>query len=150
MDKLAVGMRAPDFSALDQHGTRHTLGSLLERGRLVLYFYPKDFTAVCTAQACTFRDAARELAERGVHVVGVSSDPVESHRGFAEKHGLPFPLLADPNFELCDAYGGRYPLFNRARRITYVIDTNRTILAVFRHELSARKHLTAVLAAISS
>src|SRR5581483_491580 len=110
------GMQAPEFTALDQHGVEHTLASLLAGGRLVLYFYPRDFTPVCTAQACTFRDSAAELASRGARVVGVSGDPVDSHRRFADKHGVTFPLLFDPELRICDAYGGCYWLLNRVRR----------------------------------
>ena len=149
MGKLSVGMAAPDFSALDQHGTRHTLGSLLAGSELVLYFYPRDFTPVCTAQACIFRDAAAQLAERGARVVGVSSDSSESHQRFAEKHGVTFPLLADPDFQLGEAYGARYWLLPRMRRMTFVIAQERTIRGIFRHELSAQKHLDDVLAVLA-
>ena len=150
MGQLGVGMTAPDFAALDQHGVRRTLSELLEAGRLVLYFYPRDFTPVCTAQACTFRDSMVELAARQARVVGVSSDSVESHRAFAAKHGVDFPLLSDPDFKICDAYSGRYWLFKRTRRVTYVIDPSRKVLGVFEHELSAQKHLDDVLRLLSS
>ncbi len=87
---LSVGDTAPDFSGTDQHGNAISLGSLLERGKLVLYFYPKDFTPVCTAQACTFRDATSDLAALGTNVVGVSGDTAESHERFGQKHSVPF------------------------------------------------------------
>lgn len=141
---LSVADSAPDFSGQDQHGNRLTLGGLLERGRLVLYFYPKDFTPVCTAQVCTFRDATSELAELGVNVVGVSGDDVASHLRFAEKHGASFSLLSDPEHRIIKAYGATWPLFGRIRRVTYVIGTDRRILGAFNHELSAEKHLNDV------
>jgi len=137
---LAVGDVAPDFSGKDQHGRDISLGSLLERGKLLLYFYPKDFTPVCTAQACTFRDATSELAELGTNVVGVSGDDADSHARFGSKHNVPFSLLSDPDHRIIEAYGATW-LFGRIRRVTYVIGTDRKILGAFHHELSAAKHL---------
>ena len=138
---LAVGDTAPDFSGTDQHGNMISLALLLERGKLLLYFYPKDFTPVCTAQACTFRDASSELAALGANVVGVSGDSSESHARFAEKHSVPFSLLADPDHRIIKAYGASW-LFGRIRRVSYVIGTDRRILGAFHHELSAAKHLS--------
>jgi peroxiredoxin Q/BCP len=147
---LAVGDKAPDFSAEDQHGEQISLGSLLERGRLVLYFYPKDFTPVCTAQACTFRDAASGLAELGTNVVGVSGDSSASHVRFGERHRLPFSLLSDAEHRIINAYGATWPLFGRIRRVTYVIGTDGRILGAFKHELSAEKHLNDVKRVLAS
>jgi peroxiredoxin Q/BCP len=147
---LKVGDSAPEFSALDQHGATLTLGSLLARGRLILYFYPKDFTPVCTAQACTFRDAAADLLTLSANVVGVSGDSEVSHRRFAEKHGVPFSLIADPERRIIKLYGAAMPILNRTLRVTYVIDTDRHILGAFHHELSASKHLKDVKAALGA
>ncbi|HWZ89970.1 MAG TPA: peroxiredoxin [Polyangiaceae bacterium] len=137
---LAVGDTAPDFSGTDQHGKAISLAALLERGKLLIYFYPKDFTPVCTAQACTFRDASSELAALGANVVGVSGDSAESHARFAEKHSVPFWLLSDPDHRIIKAYGASW-LFGRIRRVSYVIGEGRRILGAFHHELSAAKHL---------
>ena len=138
---LKVGDLAPEFSAQDQHGKNLTLSGLLERGRLVLYFYPRDFTPVCTAQACTFRDASTELGSLSANVVGVSGDAVDSHQRFAEKHSVPFSLIADPERRIIKPYRASLPLINHTLRVTYVIDTNRRILGAFHHEFSAAKHL---------
>lgn len=138
---LKVGTLAPEFSGLDQHGNTLTLGSLLERGRLVLYFYPKDFTRVCTAQACTFRDATEGLAALGANVVGVSGDGAASHQRFGTEHRVPFSLIADPVRRIIKPYGASLPVINHTLRVTYVIDTDRRILGAFHHELSAAKHL---------
>ena len=138
---LKVGDTAPDFSAQDQHGRALTLGTLLDRGRLVLYFYPKDFTRVCTAQACTFRDASESLGELGANVVGVSGDAADSHQRFGAEHQVPFSLIADPERHIIKLYGASIPILNHTLRVTYVIDTNRRILGAFHHELSASKHL---------
>ena len=138
---LKVSDLAPEFSTHDQHGEPITLAGLLERGRLVLYFYPKDFTRVCTAQACTFRDAIGELAALNANVCGVSGDSSSSHARFASEHRVTFPLIADPKRLIIKAYGASIPILNHTLRVTYVIDTNRRIRGVFHHELSADKHL---------
>ena len=143
---LKVGDTAPEFTAQDQYGVTLTLGSLLARGKLVLYFYPKDFTPVCTAQACTFRDASSELGTLSANVVGVSGDKEESHQRFAQKHSVPFSLIADPERRLIKLYGAAMPILNRTLRVTYVIDTDRRVLGAFHHELSAAKHLKDVKA----
>jgi len=147
---LKVGDVAPEFSAQDQHGQTVTLASLLARGRLVLYFYPKDFTPVCTAQACTFRDATSELGTLSANVVGVSADGVDSHQRFADKHGVSFSLIADPERRIIKPYRALLPIINHTLRVTYVIDTNRRILGAFHHELSAKKHLDDVKRALES
>ncbi|HKO48707.1 MAG TPA: peroxiredoxin [Polyangiaceae bacterium] len=147
---LKVGDLAPEFSAQDQHGKTITLASLLERGRLVLYFYPKDFTPVCTAQACTFRDASSDLSSLSANVVGVSGDAVDSHQRFAEKHSVPFSLIADPERRIIKPYRASLPIINHTLRVTYVIDTNGRILGAFHHEFSAAKHLDDVKRALES
>ena len=141
---LAIGDTAPNFSGVDQHGQALSLSSLLQRGKLVLYFYTKDFTLVCTAQACTFRDATTELAELGTNVVGVSGDTAASHERFGKEHRVPFSLLSDPDHQIIEAYGATWPLFGRIRRVTYVIGQDARILGAFNHELSAAKHLSCV------
>ena len=147
---LKVGDLAPEFTAQDQHGKTITLSSALERGRLIIYFYPKDFTPVCTAQACTFRDASGGLAELGATVIGVSGDNSDSHQRFSDKHSVPFSLLVDPERRIIKAYGASMPILNRTLRVTYVIDTNRRILGAFHHELSAAKHLNDVKQALEA
>jgi peroxiredoxin Q/BCP len=147
---LSVGDRAPDFSGMDQDGRRHTLDDLVKDGGIVLYFYPKDFTPVCTAQACLFRDSAGELAASGVRVVGVSGDDLESHAKFAKAHRVPYPLLSDPDKSIQKAFEARQLLGMLAKRVTYVIGRDKTIRAVFHHELSAQKHLDAVRDALKT
>ncbi len=93
---LKVGAGAPDFELPDQHGTRLTLDALLAGGDLVLYFYPIDFSPVCSAEACAFRDRYDGIRETGMQVVGVSPQDVATHARFAERFSLPFPLLSDP------------------------------------------------------
>ncbi len=100
---LTPGTLAPDFTLADQNGTPHTLSSY--RGRkVILYFYPKDMTAGCTSQACAFRDLYPQFLEKGAAVLGVSRDSTASHKRFEEAHGLPFPLLSDPDLQVIAAY----------------------------------------------
>lgn len=96
-------MKAPNFSLPDQNDQIHTLKEY-EGKWLVLYFYPKDDTAGCTKEACNFRDGREEFVKRGVAIVGVSKDTVESHKKFVEKYHLNFTLLADPEHKMIEAY----------------------------------------------
>jgi len=132
---LTVGMNAPDFTLNDQNGNAVSLSDL--RGKkVVLYFYPKDNTPGCTRQACAFAGAYEEFENRGVAVIGVSKDSVASHVKFAEKHGLPFTLLADPELIAIKAYDvwqekkmcGKISM--GVVRTTYLIDENGVIEAV--------------------
>lgn len=104
MARLEAGRPAPDFSLQADDGSTVDLGSL--RGSTVaLYFYPKDDTTGCTAQACEFRDMRADYDAAGVRVIGVSPDPLTSHVKFRDKHDLPFTLLSDPDHEAAEAYG---------------------------------------------
>lgn len=97
-------MQAPDFKLPDQEGKLHSLSDY-KREWLVLYFYPRDFTPGCTKEACSFRDSSREFTGKGVNIVGISKDSVASHKKFAEKYHLNFPLLADPEHKTIETYG---------------------------------------------
>ena len=100
---LPLGSKAPAFTLPDQNGKMHSLSDY--RGRkLILYFYPKDNTSGCTKQACGFSERYPQFRERGVEVVGISKDSVESHKKFEEKHGLRFTSLADPDRKVLEAY----------------------------------------------
>ena len=101
---LTAGTRAPDFTLPDGEGGQVSLHDFLGR-RVVLYFYPKDDTPGCTREACAFRDAYEGFRAADVAVIGVSRDSVASHKKFAEKHGLPFTLVSDPERRVIEAYG---------------------------------------------
>lgn len=101
---LEAGMKAPNFTLEDRKGRKVSLSDFLGQ-RVVLYFYPKDNTPGCTRQACAFAGAYGEFEKRGVAVIGISRDSVASHEKFAEKHGLPFVLLSDPDRVAIEAYG---------------------------------------------
>ncbi len=124
---LEIGTKAPEFSLPDQNGNIHTLSDY--RGKkVILYFYPKDNTSGCSAQACSFRDLYPQITEKGAVVLGVSKDSVASHKKFEENFGLPFTLLSDPELKVIQAYeawvekkqyGRTYMGVNRC---TYLID----------------------------
>ena len=100
---LEIGQLAPDFTLQDQNGRKHSLKDLKGQHTLI-YFYPKDDTTGCTVQACALRDNLEDLEADGLDVFGMSADGVESHKKFAEKYNLPFPVLADPDKDTMVAY----------------------------------------------
>jgi peroxiredoxin Q/BCP len=131
------GTLAPDFTAPDQHGNNFTLSSL--RGQKVaLYFYPKDDTPGCTAQACNLRDNEMQLAAQGIKVVGVSTDDAASHGKFAQKYDLAFPLVADADKAIVQAYGVWQEKKNYGKtywgtmRTTFLLDENGVITRVIK------------------
>ena len=147
---LEKGARAPDFELSDQDGRRHTLKALLADGPLILYFYPADFTPGCTKEACSFRDLHQELMKAKLRVVGVSPQDVDSHRAFADKHHLNFPLLADPDKAVIKAYDLDGPLGFGVRRGTYLIGRDGRIQDGVLADLRIGEHEAFVRAAIKS
>ena len=132
---LSIGTKAPEFSLPDQNGQIHTLSSYQGR-KVILYFYPKDMTSGCTAQACSFRDLYPQFQEKGAVVLGVSKDSVASHKRFEEKHGLPFTLLSDPELQVITAYDVLKPPKDdkpsqSVSRSTYLIDEDGIIVKAF-------------------
>jgi thioredoxin-dependent peroxiredoxin len=104
MARLEAGQPAPDFSLQADDGSTVSLSGLAGQ-TVALYFYPKDDTSGCTAQACEFRDMQTDYDAAGVRIIGVSPDPLTSHTKFRDKHGLPFTLLSDPDHAAAEAYG---------------------------------------------
>ncbi len=127
----APGTLAPAFSAQDQHGKTISLSDFKAKKPVVLYFYPKDDTPGCTAQACSLRDGYSDLMATGAVILGVSADNVKDHKAFAEKFNLPFSLLADPDRKIIEAYGVK-SMIGLAKRWTFVIDKQ----GVLRHVVS--------------
>ena len=138
---MKQGDRAPDFTLPDGDGEPRRLSELLRSGPVVLFFYPAAMTPGCTAETCHFRDLASEFAEIGAQPVGVSPDPVDRQHRFAEAHGIGFPLLSDADGTVATQFGVRRgfgPL--RTKRHTFVLDTDRTVLAVVRSEFRMSVH----------
>jgi peroxiredoxin Q/BCP len=131
MVELKVRDKSPEFSLMDERGRLVSLRDYLGKKVVILYFYPKDFTPGCTAEACSFRDDYKIYEERGAVVVGVSLDSVESHMKFSEKYNLPFLLLSDSRKEVAKAYGVLGTGGFLAKRVTFVIDKEGRIAAVF-------------------
>jgi peroxiredoxin Q/BCP len=142
MPRIQVGDRAPDFTATAQDGRQISLADYLGKKAVVVYFYPKDNTSVCTTQACSFRDAYEDFVKAGAEVIGVSSDSSESHRGFAEKQRLPFVLVSDENQSLRKAFGVPNTLAIIPGRVTYVIDRDGIVRHIFNSQLNAARHIT--------
>jgi peroxiredoxin Q/BCP len=142
---VSVGERAPAFSRTAHDGVPIELGAEVRERVMVLYFYPKDETAGCTAEACRFRDHYADFVDAGATVVGVSPDPPETHRAFAEHHRLPFHLISDDDGSLRKAYGVGRTLGWIPGRITFVIDRQGTVQHVFNSQLQARRHVDEAL-----
>ena len=144
-EELEVGQLAPDFSLLDQNQQLQTL-TKMQGQWLVLYFYPKDETPGCTAEACSFRDNIIALQANQAVVWGISVDNTESHAEFAEKHKLPFTLLADPGGKVARQYDAllNMIIFKVAKRHTFIIDPQGRIAKIYR-QVDPKKHVAHIL-----
>jgi peroxiredoxin Q/BCP len=140
--ELAIGAPAPDFTSTAHDGKEIKI-SALQGKHVVLYFYPKDETPGCTKEACAFRDAWKELEAKGVVLVGVSTDDVESHKKFAEHHKLPFHLVSDADGAIAKAYGvpNRLGLLGRQ---TFVIGPDGKLKKIYR-SVDVSKHAAEIL-----
>ncbi len=150
--ELSLGAKAPDFSASDETGRVWTLKAL--KGKtVVLYFYPKDGTSGCTAEACDFRDRYDAFSDKQIVILGVSPDTAKSHAGFKAKHALPFPLLVDPDKDVLKAYGAwkEKSMYGRAymgvERSTFVIGPDGRIRHVAR-KVSVPGHAQSILESV--
>lgn len=146
---LQIGDRAPDFEARLSDGTTFSLKSRRGRRNVVLYFYPKDFTSGCTAEACTFRDRSREFDDLDTDIIGVSRDTTESHERFIDTHGLNFPLISDADGKISGLYGvqrlgGRLGV----HRTTFVINKEGMIVKIIHKEIKPAEHIPLALQAI--
>ena len=141
---LSVGDMAPDFSAEGSDGRKSSLSEL--RGSVVvLYFFPRAFTPICTRETARFRDHHAEFSALGARIVGVSPDPVATQCVFGSRQGVQFPLLADPERRIASSYGVLWPLLPRVRRVTFVISEAGKVELVASNELQVSKHVDGVL-----
>ncbi|WP_131741467.1 peroxiredoxin [Actinomadura roseirufa] len=146
---MKTGDVVDDFELPDETGEPRTLSGLLEKGPVVLFFYPAALSRGCTAEACHFRDIVAELAEAGGHPVGVSGDTVSRQREFADRHTLGYPLLSDVDGTVRARFGVRRGLaLAPTRRRTFVIGTDRRVLAVVASEVRMSVHADRALAAL--
>ena len=147
--KVQVGDRAPVFTLPAQSGAPVSLGDLLRKTDIVLYFYPKDHTAVCTAEACAFRDSYEVFKDAGAEVIGISSDSVESHQQFSARHRLPFILLSDVDGVIRKRYGVP-TAFGLPGRVTYIIDRHGIVRHIFFSQFTSERHVDEALETLQS
>ncbi len=138
---MQTGDEIPDFEVPDQTGTPRRLSALLADGPVVLFFYPAAMTTGCTKEACHFRDLAREFADVGAQRVGISLDSVDKQKQFSDKHDFDYPLLADTHGEVAKAFGVKRGLgLLKVKRHTFVIGTDRRLIAEIASELNMDRH----------
>jgi peroxiredoxin Q/BCP len=145
MAGIKAGDKAPDFTLPSQAGEPVRLYDRLAERVVVLYFYPKDDTRGCTAEACGFRDSYEAFADAGAEVIGVSSDSVGKHASFAGKHELPFTLLSDQGGRVRKSYGVPATLGVLPGRVTYVIDRDGTVRHTFNSMTNIGQHISDAL-----
>lgn len=149
MTHLKSGDKAPSFSGIDQNGKKISISDFSGKN-LILYFYPKDNTPGCTAQACSLRDGYEELGSLGFQVVGVSPDSEKSHQNFIAKFSLPFPLIADTDKSIATAFGvyGEKMMYGKPvmgiHRTTFVIDGKGVITEVFS-KVDTKEHVKQIV-----
>jgi peroxiredoxin Q/BCP len=146
---LLPGQQAPKFTLPDQNASETALDELLRHGPLVLFFYPADFTPICTQQTCLLRDFHGELLEAGISVAGISPDAAERHAAFRSAHALPYTLLSDPAKKVIRLYDADGPLGFGVRRISYVIDETAAIRDAVRADWLVSRHKAFVQKALA-
>ena len=149
-DRVGVGSKAPDFTLPSQSGRMVSLEDFLGNKPVVIFFYPRDSTPGCTKEACAFRDDYEVFREIDAEVIGVSSDSVESHEGFAAKHDLPYTLLSDEGGKVRRLYGvpNTFGLF--PGRVTYVIDRDGVVRRVYSSQIGVERHVEEALEGLRS
>ena len=146
--ELKVGDSIPNFTAKDTNGNDFDSKNVVGHKPLVIYFYPKDNTPGCTAQACSFRDQYEDFKDLGAEVIGISSDSADSHQKFAKQYQLPFILLSDSDKKIRKLFGVPGGMFGLLPgRVTYVTDKNGVVQMIFDSML-ATKHIPKALEAI--
>jgi len=146
MNDIQVGSPIPEFELYDQNGNLFNINSVLGKKNLVIYFYPKDDSPGCTAQACSFRDQFEVFTEADAVIIGISGQSVESHKEFAEKHRLSFTLLSDEENKIRKLFGVTPILLGLLPgRVTYVADKTGRVIYVFNSQSQATKHVDEAL-----
>lgn len=146
MNLLTAGQQAPDFSLLDQNGHTVVLSELLNSGAVLLYFYPKAMTPGCTVQACNLRDHQADFAQKGVQIVGISTDAVKSLAKFTQRDALNFILLSDPEHQTAAAFGvwgekkfmGK--VYDGIHRTSFLIGQDGVIVQVYQDFKTSNHH----------
>jgi peroxiredoxin Q/BCP len=153
-ETLKEGDKAPKFTLKDQDGHAFKLSDYIGKKKLVIFFYPKDESPVCTKEVCAFRDAYQKYEDAGALVVGINSGTVESHKAFQAKENLPFKLLSDPDNKVLNLFGVKEQDFGNNLKVsgreTFVIDGNGTIVYSFREFMNGEEHAKQALAALKA
>jgi thioredoxin-dependent peroxiredoxin len=147
---LKIGKKAPDFTLPSTSGKNFSLSKDAKGKACIIYFYPKDFTKVCTAEACDFRDQFAAFRDLDIPVLGISRDDMATHLRFKKEYKLPFELLSDEKGNVCNAYDALIPLIRVPKRITYFIDQNHIIQGVFSDMFESKKHVEEMIKMLSS
>jgi peroxiredoxin Q/BCP len=150
MRALKIGDRAPEFSSQTHDGKKVRLIDFLGKRALVLFFYPKNGTPICTQEACAFRDSYDRFIEAGAEVIGVSSDTEVSHRSFAKEHRLSFQLISDTDGALRKTFAVPKTMGLFAGRVTFVIDQQGIIRHIFAAQFASDEHVRQALIAVGS
>jgi peroxiredoxin Q/BCP len=147
---LKIGKKAPDFTLPSTSGKDFSLSKDCKGKACIIYFYPKDFTKVCTAEACEFRDQFAAFRDLDIPVLGISRDDMPTHLRFKKEYKLPFELLSDEKGNVCNAYDALIPLIRVPKRITYFIDQDHIIQGVFSDMFESKKHVEEMIKMIKS
>jgi thioredoxin-dependent peroxiredoxin len=140
-DTIRVGSTVPSFSLNDQFGHLFNIDSVKGKKNLVIYFYPKDDSPVCTKEACTFRDQFDVFTNQDALIIGISGQSVESHLNFAKKNRLNFTLLSDEGNKVRKLFGVPSGLLGIPGRVTYIVDKKGKVVFVFNSQLNGEKHI---------
>lgn len=141
---------APDFALDSTSGSPFSLSKTAAGKPVILYFYPKDFTSVCTKEACEFRDSFDFFRGLNVDVYGISRDDIPTHHRFKEAYNLPFDLLADEDGQVADLYKATIPVIRLTKRVTYLLDAGHRIAAVYTNLFGAKKHISEMITRVKS
>jgi peroxiredoxin Q/BCP len=147
---IKEGDKAPDFELKSQDGRTISLHDFIGKSSVVVYFYPKDFTVGCTAEAKAFSDNYDEVMKMGAEVMGISSDTQETHGRFAESCHVKFPLLSDEGGKVRDAYGVKHSFGIVPGRVTFVIDKTGVVRRVFSSQLNPARHVSEAVQALKT
>lgn len=142
---LKIGTPAPDFTLPSTERDTFTLSKDMAGKPCILFFYPKDFSKVCTKEACEFRDHFADFRGLDVTVIGISRDDIDTHRRFKQQYNLPFELLSDASGEVCKKYDALVPILGIPKRITYLLDASHKIVAAYQEFFGARQHIETML-----
>lgn len=145
---LRSGTKAPNFKLQSTTGKIFELYKDLNQEAAVIYFYPKDFTPGCTKEACSFRDNLNFFKDLNIRIIGISTDSISTHQKFIKEHDLQFELLSDEDGEVSKLYKAYIPFVNLSKRITYLIDKEHKIKAVYQELFGYESHIKAMIKAL--